>query len=218
MPNKVIGVALRFLFQAVETCRQAAADSINYANVAVLDSPFDIHHSVEFRNAHQIEIQKLCTIKARTILNGRSSIRPRGISFGPDTYLKENCYFDAYGGFIEVEGQCAFAQNTIVHGGGGVTIGSNLITGANCYIIASNHKFESREYPIMLQGDRRVGIKIGRNVWLGGQVVVLDGVEIGDNCVIGAGTVVTRSVPSDTLLFDRRNRQEKGLYAHGSGH
>jgi maltose O-acetyltransferase len=64
----------------------------------------------------------------------------------------------------------------------------------------------------MLQEDRRIGIKIGRNVWIGGQVVVLDGVVIGDNCVIGAGTVVTKNVPSNTLIFDTRQRHERRMY------
>lgn len=212
MPNKVIGRAFLFWERYIEQCRQALADSVNYSQLNSLEQPFDIHRSVEFRNPYQIKIGASCCIKARTIINGRSTARQHGVLLGPDTYLKEYCYFDAYGGFIEVEGRCAFAQGTIIHGGGGVTIGANVITGANCYIVASNHRFESPEYPIMLQGDRRKGIKIGRNVWIGGQVVVLDGVDIGDNCVIGAGSVVTKNVPSNTLIFDARNRHERGIY------
>ena len=42
-------------------------------------------------------------------------------------------------------------------------------------------------------------VKIGHNVWIGGNVVILPGVTIGDNCTIGAGSVVTRDIPSSTL-------------------
>ena len=42
-------------------------------------------------------------------------------------------------------------------------------------------------------------IKIGNNVWFGGNVTVLAGVTIGDNCVIGAGSVVTKDIPSKVL-------------------
>ena len=212
MPNKVIGRALIFWNRYLQQCRQAVADSVNSAQLNSLGQPFDIHHSVEFRNPHQIKIGASCCIKARTIINGTSTVRQHGISLGSDTYIKEHCYFDAYGGFIDIEGRCAFAQGTIIHGGGGVAIGANVITGANCYIIASNHKFDSREYPIMLQGDRCKGITIGRNVWIGGHVIVLDGVEIGDNCVIGAGSVITKSVASNTLVFDERKRRERRMY------
>jgi acetyltransferase-like isoleucine patch superfamily enzyme len=212
MPNKSVGRVLRIWQSLLDRCNQAASDSINFAQLGLLEQPFDIHYSVEFRAAHQIQIRTSCCIKARAIINGRSAAREHGVSFGPDTYLKEHCYFDAYGGFIDIEGQSAFGQGTIIHGGGGVTIGANVITGAYCQVIASNHRFDSREYPTMLQGDRRKGISIGRNVWLGGHVVVVDGVKIGDNCVIGAGTVVTKDVSANTLVVDKRQKQETRIF------
>lgn len=46
---------------------------------------------------------------------------------------------------------------------------------------------------------RALPIAIGNDVWIGGGVIVLPGVTIGDNCVIGAGSVVTRSIPSNSL-------------------
>ena len=186
--------------------RQAAADSQNYHQISSLTLPFDIHYSAEFRTPQQISIGASCCIRARTILNGRTSTREFGISLGSDTYLKEHCYLDAYGGFIAIEGRCAFAQGTYIHGGGGVTIGRNVITGPYCCIVASNHRFDSSELPIMLQGDRLQGIRIGHNVWLGANVVVLDGVVIADNCVIGAGTIVTKNVPSNALIFRQANQ------------
>jgi len=177
-----------------------------------LDPPFDIHRSVTFRTAQQINIQASCSIKANVILNGRSSSRQCGISLGVDTYLKEWCYFDAYDGFIDVAGQSAFAQGTFIHGGGGVVIGRNVITGPHCFIVASNHRFDSLDYPIMLQGDSRRGITIGNNVWIGANAVILDGANIGDNCVVGAGTVVTKIIPANSRVFDHRQRIDKRIY------
>ena len=48
--------------------------------------------------------------------------------------------------------------------------------------------------------DNKGDIVIGNDVWIGGGVIVLPGVTIGDNCVIGAGSVVTRSIPSNSLV------------------
>lgn len=42
---------------------------------------------------------------------------------------------------------------------------------------------------------------IGKNVWIGGGAIILPGVTIGDNVVIGAGSVVTHSIPSNTVAF-----------------
>ena len=42
-------------------------------------------------------------------------------------------------------------------------------------------------------------IKVGNNVWIGGNVTVLPGVSIGDNVVIGAGSVVTKDIPSNVI-------------------
>jgi|GEM_PF-1008185 len=202
MPNRFIG---KLIYTG---CKIKDAISLNLRNhlifylVKNIKEPFCIEKNVELRTPQQIKIEKDCTIKSRTIINGRSRREDFGIILGENTYLKENCYFDAYGsGFIHIDGFCAFGQNTIIHGGGGVKIGKYVITGANCYIIASNHIYDSIEFPIILQGDKQKGIVIEDNVWLGGSVIVLDGVTIGRNSVIAAGTVVRKNVSPNTLMY-----------------
>jgi acetyltransferase-like isoleucine patch superfamily enzyme len=64
----------------------------------------------------------------------------------------------------------------------------------------------------MLQGDNRKGIKIGNNVWLGGNVIILDGVTIGNNCVIGAGSVITKNIPSNTKIICKNQQVEEIIY------
>ena len=43
-------------------------------------------------------------------------------------------------------------------------------------------------------------IKVGNNVWFGGNVVVLPGITIGDNCTIGAGSVVVKDIPPNSVV------------------
>lgn len=185
---------------------------INYALIGSIEKPFNIHFNVEVRTPKQLKIDKDCTIKKGTILNARSTKKEFGIELGENTYFKENCYVDAYGGYIKIKGKCAFGQNTNIHGGGGIEIGENVIFGANCYLVASNHNFRSKELPIMLQGDYRKGIKIGSNVWLGGNVTILDGVTIGNNCVIGAGSVITKDIPNNTKIICKNQQVEEIIY------
>jgi acetyltransferase-like isoleucine patch superfamily enzyme len=54
--------------------------------------------------------------------------------------------------------------------------------------------------PIRLQGVTRKGIRIGNNCWIGSKVTILDGVTIGDGCILAAGTVVTKSFPANSII------------------
>ena len=212
MPNRFIGRIIYIIYNIKNKVSLVLHDHLIVFLLKNIKTPFCVERGVEFRNPEQIKIEKECIIRSRSIINGRSNKNNFGVILGENTYIKENCYFDAYGGFIHIDGFCAFAQNTIIHGGGGVKIGKYVITGANCYIISSNHVYDSIEFPIMLQGDKRKGIVIGDNVWLGGSVIILDGVTIGKNSVIGAGTIVTKDVPPNTLIYDRNNLHSKVIY------
>ena len=50
----------------------------------------------------------------------------------------------------------------------------------------------------------------GRNVWVGANVSILPGVTIGDNCVIGAGSVVTHSIPANSVTYGRSEERRVG--------
>lgn len=74
-----------------------------------------------------------------------------------------------------------------------VTIGDDVLFGPNVQIYAATHPTD----PELRKSGKEMGypITIGNNVWLGGQVIVCPGVTIGDDCSIGAGSVVTRNIP-----------------------
>ena len=78
-----------------------------------------------------------------------------------------------------------------------VTIGDNVMIGPNCSLVTITHALlpDQRHEGIM----QAKPITIGNNVWLAANVTVLPGVTIGDDSVIGAGSVVTKSIPPRTL-------------------
>lgn len=81
---------------------------------------------------------------------------------------------------------------------GGISIGDDTIFGAYVSLHAENHNFEDKTIPIRLQGVNHKGIIIGKSCWIGAKVTILDGVQIGDNCIIAAGSVVSKGTyPSD---------------------
>ncbi len=78
-----------------------------------------------------------------------------------------------------------------------VTIGDNVFIGPNVSIYTACHPTDPVERNRCVEWAEPV--TIGHNVWIGGSVTILPGVTIGDNVTIGAGSVVTRSIPVDTI-------------------
>lgn len=78
-----------------------------------------------------------------------------------------------------------------------VTIGSHTLLGPNIGLYAANHSTDATER--INGGCYGKPIHIGNNVWLGGDVKVLQGVTIEDNTIIGAGSIVTKDIPDNVI-------------------
>ena len=78
---------------------------------------------------------------------------------------------------------------------GGITIGDDVLVGHNCVIATLNHAMAPARRGDMIPAP----VRIGNRVWIGANVTILQGVEIGDGAVIAAGAVVNRDVPPRTV-------------------
>ena len=79
---------------------------------------------------------------------------------------------------------------------GGITLGDNCLVGHNVVFATLNHGFAPEERQSMLPAP----IVVGRNVWIGSNSTILQGVTIGDNSIIAAGSVVTKDVPANAIV------------------
>ncbi|HXH87379.1 MAG TPA: DapH/DapD/GlmU-related protein [Gaiellaceae bacterium] len=86
-----------------------------------------------------------------------------------------------------------------VNGYGGLTIGDRTLIGPLTTIHTANHAFDDPDVPLLEQGSIKQPVTIGEDCWLAMSVCVLPGVTIGDRSVIGAGSVVTRDIPADSV-------------------
>jgi len=77
---------------------------------------------------------------------------------------------------------------------GGLTIGANVLVGPNVVIVTSQHRWEDPRLPIVSQGHRVAPVRIGDDVWIGGNAIVAQGVTLGTGCVVAAGAVVIGDV------------------------
>ncbi len=88
--------------------------------------------------------------------------------------------------------------------GAGIFIADDVLLGPSVYLYTNNHEFSKHDTPIIEQGYPEStlldSIYIERGAWIGANVVILPGVTIGANSVVGAGSVVTKSVPPGVVV------------------
>ncbi|MCX6296599.1 MAG: acyltransferase [Bacteroidetes bacterium] len=84
---------------------------------------------------------------------------------------------------------------TVIYGGSGVSIGSNVMIAPHCMIASGNHDFKQTQFPMRFAGSLSKGpIVIEDNVWIGANCTITDGVRIGKESVVAANSVVTKDV------------------------
>ena len=81
---------------------------------------------------------------------------------------------------------------------GRITLGDHVSLAPEVFITASDYQFQ-RGRPFREQPRRERDVRVGNDVWLGVRVVVTAGVTIGDGCIVGAGAVVTKDLPANSV-------------------
>lgn len=83
----------------------------------------------------------------------------------------------------------------------GITIEDDVLLGSGVHLYIDKHNFDKPDLPIIDQGDADPqAVILKKGCWIGANVIILPGVTVGENAVVGAGSVVTRSVSSRVLV------------------
>jgi acetyltransferase-like isoleucine patch superfamily enzyme len=88
----------------------------------------------------------------------------------------------------------------VIYGHGGVEVGEWSLISMHATILSSNHTIPVMSRCIRWERDVLLPTKIGRDVWIGANAVILGGVTIGDGAVVAAGAVVTKDVEAGTIV------------------
>lgn len=115
---------------------------------------------------------------------------------GKDLWIQPPFFCD-YGYNIEAGERVFFNFNCVVLDVMKVSIGSRTLFGPNVQIYTATHPVNFKERATGLEFAKPIAI--GEDVWVGGSVVICPGVTIGNRCVIGAGSVVTKDIPDDVF-------------------
>lgn len=120
-------------------------------------------------------------------------------SIGDETEIVTPFYASWGGKNVIIGDNCCINFNVTMIDDGKIEIGNNVLIGPNVTISTVNHpiKVEDR-IKNLLQIEN---VTIEDNVWIGSNSVILPGIKIGKNSVIGAGSVVTKDIPSNVLAF-----------------
>lgn len=114
------------------------------------------------------------------------------------------------GGKLNIGSHCFFNINSSITCAEKIVIGDNCKFGNNLVVIDHDHNYRangsySDDNPEFISSP----VIIGNNVWIGANVIILRGTEIGDNCVIAAGSVVKDIIPPNTLFVKGERRSYK---------
>jgi len=139
----------------------------------------------------------------------------------PFQLIGKDCTFDVEDGYIILGRRCNLSNRVslVAFGKGCISLGSKTFINENSRIVAldkidigddclvgdsvsmydHDHEHSDKSKPFAKQGYVSAPIIVGNNVWIGSHVVVCKGVTIGENSIIGAGSVVTKSVPANVI-------------------
>lgn len=134
-------------------------------------------------------------IKGKLILENKNIIIGKNVTFYNNVKLWGN-------GEIIIGDNVKIGDNTMIYATkneGGVTIGSNSIIAANCYIIDMNHG-TLKDILIMDQPADVSPVKIGDDCWLAEDVTVLKGTTLEKGCVCGAKALVKGHYPENSII------------------
>ncbi len=160
-----------------------------------------------------------------SVLGARITFRcPKSIILGENNYIDDNAVLDAKGldakitlgnsvligknsilscssSTIQIGEDVSIGPNCLIRAGlGNIRLGSHITMGSHTAVVSGNPGYRRLDIPMKHQVGSGEGIFIGDDVWMGVGARVIDGVHIGNGCVIGTGAVVLKDVPDYAIV------------------
>ncbi len=155
--------------------------------------------SITIRHPHKIYIGNNVVIDDYAVLDAKG-IDNKGILIGNNVMIGRNTVISCKNGNITIGDNTNVAMNCFIQSAKDVNIDKNVLISAYSYVIGGgDHRTDRTDIPIITQGQVVRGINIGDNCLLGAGVMIQDGVTIGRDSIIGTSAVVTRSVPEFSI-------------------
>lgn len=118
---------------------------------------------------------------------------------GKDVFIMKHCEITSPQ-FVSIGDHAYIGNYVSICGGGGITIGEDVLIGAFSQIMSVTHEYKRADIPICNQPISSATVRIGKGAWIGTHVTVLPGITIGDGAIVGANSVVTHDVPAFSIV------------------
>lgn len=170
---------------------------------------------VSIKNIQRISVGRHTKFEDYAEIQGLSRkgiILGDNVTIGRSTMIRPSSYYGTgeIGAGLEMGNNSSIGPLGYIGCAGKIIIGDNVMIGPRVGLFAENHNFRDTDKLIKEQGVSNKGIIIEDNCWIGSGVVVLDGVTIQSGSVIAAGTVVTKNVPTNSIVYDKKNKVTHG--------
>lgn len=155
---------------------------------------------VTIRHPHKIRLGSNVIVDDNCVLDAKGEDN-LGITIGDNVYIGRNTIVYCKNGDIILEDGVNLSSNCQVFSSNSLTIGHDTVVGAFTYFLSGGEYDFNDPTPFSRQSgmNTKGELTVGANCWLGARITVLDAACIGEHCVIGAGAVVNKPIPSDTL-------------------
>jgi acetyltransferase-like isoleucine patch superfamily enzyme len=145
----------------------------------------------------RLKTDGLCFVCPRV----RIEIGPNAtVRLGRWTWIGRGCKIRAHEGEVSIGAKTVMGEECTISSYQHVSIGRECIIADRAMMIDFDHGVAEAERPIREQGIYKRDVRIGHNVWVGYGACFLRGVTVGNNCVIGTNSVVTREVPDNAVV------------------
>lgn len=159
-----------------------------------------IGRNVTLRHPRKIRILGKVILDDNSVLDAKGETN-EGITLGDGVYIGRNTIVYCKNGDIVLGDRVNFSSNCQVFSSNKLVMGPDTVVGAFTYLLSGGEYDADDPTPFAKQtGMNTKGpLEIGPNCWLAARVTVLDGASVGEHCVLGAGTIVTKPVPPHSV-------------------
>lgn len=132
------------------------------------------------------------------------------LSIGNNVQIRKNTIFRVgSGGLIILKNGVFINAKCSFNSLSKIEIGENTILGEDVKVYDHNHGYQQKDILIKEQPYLISTVTIGKNCWIGSNVVILKGVNIGDNCIIGASCIIHKNIKENSLVYSNLHLEQK---------
>jgi acetyltransferase-like isoleucine patch superfamily enzyme len=152
---------------------------------------------LKLRWGRRLQTDGLCFVgPGVTFEIGRDAV----LRLGRWSWIGHGTKIRAHEGEVEIGAKSVLGQECTISAFQSVRIGRECIVADRVMLIDFDHGVVEVERPIRLQGIYKRDVRVGNNCWIGYGACILRGATVGDNCIIGTSTVVTKDVPDNAVV------------------